>query len=396
MNKRIANIAPEVFPIPPLKGGAVEYGMYTLSKICTRYTFYMLSVQDSGLPLTNEEGHLHHHRYKISAIDRLLLSTYKLPFKQSTSFLYWFLYAFWCARQCRKYKVQMIHIHNRWQFIPVISFFNPKAKILFHIHQLSALNMSDRQVKILRKKIDIFAGCSEFLSRRMRERFNVDAKHTVVIHPGMCEEDFYPIAPEEKEKLRIKHDCQMKKVILYAGRLAENKGAHVVIEALDQINRDDVLLIIAGGATYSDNSKTDYLRQLEHMPASLKGKVRFVGFIPHDQLVEYFWISDIFAFPSQVEEGLGQSLTEAMLCTLPVVGSDRGGIGEVIQDGVNGYLIQEYDDTHIWKERLERLLNDSSRCREFGVRGRERVQLDFPWPKVSERMTKIYDQHLER
>ena len=83
--------------------------------------------------------------------------------------------------------------------------------------------------------------------------------------------------------------------------------------------------------------------------------IRFVGWT--DRLSDYYSAMDLFLFPSR-SEALGSAVLEAMSFGVPVVASDVGGIPEIVQPGVNGFLIDS-TDVNAWAHRVERLCNDS-------------------------------------
>ena len=83
--------------------------------------------------------------------------------------------------------------------------------------------------------------------------------------------------------------------------------------------------------------------------------VRFVGW--SDRLADYYAAMDLFMFPSRTE-ALGSAVLEAMSLGLPVIASDVGGIPEIVQPGVNGFLIDP-TDVNAWAHRVEQLRGDS-------------------------------------
>lgn len=391
---KIVIIAPEVFPVPPIRGGAVETWIYKVAKELQGENINIFSLHEDPLPINSSENNLHYFRYKRSWLDDLLLCTYKLPFKNSKTFLYWFLYSYWCARNCKKINAQIIHIHNRWQFIPIIKKLNPDAKILFHVHQLSALNFSDGQVEILRGKIDGYIGCSHFMTQQIRTRFHVGEEKVFLVQNGVDVNEFCPIAQEEKAGLRKKHGFGGEKIVLFAGRLVENKGAHILMQAFNKLVNTNIDLCIVGSATYSEHTKTEYIAYLEGLAKEKKENVKFLGFKPHDKMAEIFKMADIFVFPSQVEEALGMSLIEAMSVGLGVIGSDRGGISDLIDDKINGLLVKDHADPGVWAEKISLLLDDSNLCHNFGIKAREKIENHFTWQRVSWDLSNAYQNFL--
>jgi spore coat protein SA len=388
--KKIVIITPEVFPIPPIKGGAVETWIFKVAKEMDIEELNILSIQSDSLSLEEKDGNIKYFRYKKSWLDNLSLVSYKFPTKNSKSFYYWYFYSFWCAKVCQRIKPAIIHIHNRWQFVPVIKKFNPNAKICFHVHQLSALNFSEKQADLLKKQVDGFIACSNFIAQKIKEKLGISDNKISVVVNGVDIETFFPCLEFTKDVLKKKYGLEGNGIILFAGRLTENKGAHILIQAFNKIKISKVKLLLAGGVTYSANTKSDYVRYLEKLSEEKKDNIVFLGYVPHEKIADVYKMSDIFVLPSLVEEALGMSLAEAMAIGLGVVGSNRGGVGELIDDNVNGFLIQDYMNVDAWREKIEKLLRDKDLSSSLGKKAREKILKNFTWGNVSKQLEQTY------
>lgn len=118
--------------------------------------------------------------------------------------------------------------------------------------------------------------------------------------------------------------------VLYAGRLTREKGVHVLIEAWREI--PDVQLVIAG-----DGPEGAALEQIA------PPNVKFLGHCNRDKVNELMQSSSLLVVPSLWYEGFPMSVVEAMAMSLPVVASDIGSLGEIIQPGINGEQFQPGD-----------------------------------------------------
>ena len=116
-------------------------------------------------------------------------------------------------------------------------------------------------------------------------------------------------------------------------------------------------------------------------------KVIFAG--ARDDVVRILKASRVFYLPSR-SEGLSNAALEAMASSLPCVCTDVGGNGELVEDGVNGYLIPS-EDPAAARDRLVWLLRDSGLCRRMGTAGRRIVEARFSLDTMMTRLTGLYE-----
>src|SRR5207248_4401388 len=172
-----------------------------------------------------------------------------------------------------------------------------------------------------------------------------------------------------------------------AGRLIEKKGLPVTLRAFEVFVRQypNARLTIAG--------EGPLLGELETLARELKIRVSFTGFISQDRLREIYYRSHIFLHPSQTgrdgnQEGIPNSMLEAMATGLPIFATEHGGIPEAIQNGVNGVLVPEHDG-----EALTRLLLNAAQYPDSLSRiaraGAEAVKHNFDWAAQAQRLEEI-------
>ncbi|WP_414585923.1 glycosyltransferase family 4 protein [Scytonema sp. PCC 10023] len=161
------------------------------------------------------------------------------------------------------------------------------------------------------------------------------------------------------------------KRLLFVGRLAAAKGLPILLESLVALRRShpNISLTVVGDGP--DRSK------LEQMTAQLglSQNVNFVGYKSQAEVRNYLQQTDIFVM-SSFAEGIPVVLMEAMAAGVPVVATQIAGVSELVEDGVNGYLVPPGDAVSI-AENIEKLLNNHKLRAAFGTAGRAKVEKEF-------------------
>jgi len=170
--------------------------------------------------------------------------------------------------------------------------------------------------------------------------------------------------------------------IAYLGNLFEDKGAHVVLEALPGIIRrvGDVIVEFAGD-WISDDYRRRCLALVDDL--GIESHVRFVGRVDDRGKRELLHRADVLVFVPVRAEGSPWVVLEAMASGLPVVGTPQGTMIETIVDGVTGYLV-EPAQTDTLTDRVSRLLVDEQLREAMGQAARRRIEQVFCEEKTLE------------
>lgn len=159
--------------------------------------------------------------------------------------------------------------------------------------------------------------------------------------------------------------------LLYTGRLAAVKGLPILLESLVslKITYSNLLLTVVG-----DGSER---QQLEQMTAQLglRDQVNFVGYQSQAKVRQYMQETDVFVLPS-FAEGVPVSLMEALAAGVPVVTTQIAGIGELVENGVSGYLVPP-GNAPLLADKIDKLLADPDLRTQFGLAGRAKVAQEF-------------------
>jgi colanic acid/amylovoran biosynthesis glycosyltransferase len=178
--------------------------------------------------------------------------------------------------------------------------------------------------------------------------------------------------------------------LVQAGRLIEKKGLPVTLRAFAIFLQQypNAILTIAG-----EGPLLDELRRLAG-ELHIAENVSFTGFVSQEQLHEIYYRSHIFLHPSQTghdgnQEGIPNSMLEAMATGLPVFATRHGGIPEAIQDGLSGVLVPERDHEALARTLLGGVKEHGFLSRIAGA-GADVVREDFDLRRQAQRLEEIY------
>jgi glycosyltransferase involved in cell wall biosynthesis len=188
---------------------------------------------------------------------------------------------------------------------------------------------------------------------------------------------------------RVPATAQSKEYILFVGRLTEQKGVHVLIDAFAQMKgQDEVNLIIVG-----DGPLRGELEQRVEVSDNAS-RVSFTGHLPNPEAMRLVRHSSVLVMPSVTGhhgevEGLGVVLLEALSMGIPVIGTDTGGIPDIVQDGLTGRLVPEKDPAELARA-MAWVLENPALARRLAQAGQERVRAQFSADSVAGLMAQVY------
>ena len=394
---KVAIIGTETAPIPPLRGGAVQIGIWEIAPLLAAQLdeLYVLSPFDPELPPRETVAGAHHLRLRFSSH----LGWQELWRKNRP-----LSYARAVAAQLQTLQPDIVHIRNRPQTVPIVrAALGERTKIVLHLHNpMRAHDLPLARPGAPALDCDALAACSRFLLESQLPRAGLPAEQGWVIYNGVNSARFRPVweTPAVRRRLRAEHGlAEDDKVVLFAGRLHPSKGIHHLLEAMEIVCRSvkEAKLVIAGAAAFGrgrTEQTTQFTRRLTARIAALSGKAIMLGFVPPAQMPELFGLADLFAGPSVWEEPFGLVFLEAQAAGLPVVATRRGGIPEVVEDGVTGLLVDDPSRPEILAQPIVRLLQDAARREQMGREGRARAER-FTWRETAAQTLQLYRRLME-
>ncbi|EKF86042.1 glycosyltransferase family 4 protein [Methanobacterium formicicum] len=178
--------------------------------------------------------------------------------------------------------------------------------------------------------------------------------------------------------------------ILSVGYLIERKGFEYLIKAMPHVltEHENARLKIVGSGPLESKLKS-LIYELD-----LGDQVEIVKNVSDEKLLMMYNSADLFVLPSIVDsqgntEGLGVVLLEAMACGVPVIGSDVGGISDIIHDNVTGLLVSEKNSIELANAILN-LVGNTNLRKKFSMDGYDKVIELFGWDKIAESYLLFY------
>lgn len=167
----------------------------------------------------------------------------------------------------------------------------------------------------------------------------------------------------------LRSDFSERNLIVYAGQIIRGKGVDILLRSLKRLNVPFECIILGEG------SHRPYCERLSKK-LKLDDRVRFIGFVPQEELKNFYRECTVVAISSVWPEPFATIGMEAMRYGIPVVAFDAGGIKDWLIDGQNGFLVPWMDQEQ-YAARLEQLLKDKALAREMGDRGHRMVDEQY-------------------
>lgn len=172
--------------------------------------------------------------------------------------------------------------------------------------------------------------------------------------------------------------------LLYAGRLASNKGLPLLLRALARLDPPERPPLVIVGRDWGERATLEALAR----GLGVSDSVRWLGHLDDPATYRYvFRRARLFVLPSEYE-AFGLVLLEAMASGIPIVATAVGGVPEVLEDGRAGALVP-YGDPAALADAIRGLVRDRDRARALARRGAERVRA-FSWTRCVERHRALY------
>jgi UDP-glucose:(heptosyl)LPS alpha-1,3-glucosyltransferase len=222
---------------------------------------------------------------------------------------------------------------------------------------------------------------SELVKSNIMDNYHVPSDDIHVIYNGVDLEKFHP-ANRAKYRSGLRNSYGISEsdfVVLFVGSGFERKGLQYLIQAVEALSAPVSVLIVGRGP----EKKFRDLRKHQ--------KIIFCG--PQRDIERYYAASDIFVFPT-IYEPFGNVHLEALASGLPVITTKNSGAAEIIEEGVNGFVVERPEDYHALAEKIRLLLNENTR--EAMSRNARLLAEKFTFERYTGELMKLYNRIIEQ
>lgn len=287
-------------------------------------------------------------------------------------------------RTVEEKKIDVVVVHHPapviWLAVHAYLFKRKRTAVIVYIHNTFNENVKRTFYKkmiysSLLKRADAAVAISDYVKKDILNKVNLNSEKIYVRYNAVQPEHEMKYVPKEwRSPIRL----------IYVGRLIEQKGVQVLLNALSCCKcRDNLLLDIVGDGPYRENLEK-LCCELE-----LQKQVKFHG-VQRD-ISRRLQEADLFVHPAIWEEGFGITLIEAMQEGLPCIAFRKGAIPEIITDGIDGFLVEECSIQAL-ADRLEQLYEayDVEKWNKIRKSAIKRAS-DFSIDKLAEQLHQTYE-----
>lgn len=290
-------------------------------------------------------------------------------------------------------------LSNAWGGVPIVHMFHTLGEMKNRVARSEEERASEERLEgerqVLRRAKRVIVATMAELTQ-LRFLYKADVNKLVIIPPGVDTSHFYPIDKDEaKQFIGLKPEDRM---ILFVGRIEPLKGIDTLIQAMALLDKNLQskqnpvhLAIIGGEPNVSPREMSAEMKRLQKMSDDLcmGSAILFLGKRAQDTLPYYYSAAEVLVMPS-LYESFGMVALEAMACGTPVIASEVGGLGYLVENEVTGYTIPDSDPVAL-AEKISVILRDHNLRGEMGCRAVAHAA-NYEWQAIAQKILKVYEE----
>ena len=286
----------------------------------------------------------------------------------------------------------VIQVHNRPEHVPYLVKQFPDKQMVLYMHNRLRSSVVNLEETI--QELDRLVFVSRHMAQQVISRYpKSESKITVIYnsvdtdlwHPGLKES-------EETEKIRRDYGLSPGRTVVFVGRTIVQKGISFLLEAMEIVRErlPGVKLLVVGSPVYGARQSDPFTRKLKKRASQMADTVTFTGYIDRDKTPYFYAAADVTVVPSVWDEPFGKVVIESMATGVPVIGSRRGGIPEIIDHRIDGILVNNPENVNSLAKHIVDLLEDPGCLKEMGTKARLKAVEKFATSIRLERVRSFY------
>ena len=378
----LAIVVPEMLPVPPVKGGAVEHWVNEVAnRMSTEHFAITIVSRPSGV---TDNSTIHYvgipwTRFEIACYWLKERVSWRNPLRYLAKLQNVLSYGLRVSKQVRS--ADVLIVHNEPNLLLLMR--KPKhQRWVLHMHNDHLNHALFRACyKHVLQKVDVVICVSAYIQQAAIQAFPAYADKFEVLFNATDVEVFKPYG--ELADASVQALLNLPKTtlfVLYVGRLTQDKGVDVLIQAFQQVLKvhPQAKLVIAGSSFFDGAAKTAYQQSLQQLAKPISEHIKFTGFIPHKQLKYLYAAAHVVVLPSVWQDPCPLVVLETMASGTCIIASKVGGVPEVVEHGVTGILVnpKQVDELAV---AITDVLQYPIKAQQMAAAARQKIVSGYAW-----------------
>ena len=332
---KIAVLTSGILPVPAVQGGAVENFLDFFLEYNDRHKLHDITVYSVWHPDVDKHPALkskvnHYYYIDVSGIIAKIKKRLFGYFHKDTHHHYSIeYYLHESLKHLLRCNYDIIIMNNRPGYAEELAG-KTNAKLVYNLYN-DKLNAQTRACKEIFDAATLIISTSDYITNRVKTI--KDSDKCITVYSGIelqrFRTDFVP-----KIHRSDLHLSQNDFIMLFSGRVTQEKGIMELIEAMNQLkDYQDIKLLVIGSSFYGNaDNENDFAKSLKEKAEPLKDNIIFTGFIPYSDMPNYLSMTDVAVIPSVWDDPFPTTVLEAQAMGLPIITTRRGGIPEEVTE----------------------------------------------------------------
>lgn len=296
----------------------------------------------------------------------------------------------------RDHDVDIVHARSRapaWSAWKAVE--GTKARFMTTCH--APFNISGSAKKFYNSSIargERVIAISNYVREYLLKNYEIEDRNIRVIHRGVAIEKFHPAAVAPTHLIKLSNEWRLPDgctIVMMPGRLTRWKGHLVLIDAMAELNREDIFCVMLG----DDQGRSEYREEVENAirEKGLEGRVRIIGHC--SDMPAAYMLANVVVSASTDPEGFGRIPIEAQAMGRMIVATNHGGAMETIIPDVTGWLVPPGDSSALAKAIAEALDLDPERKALMSTHAMMHIADNFTRARMVDETMDVYAELLQ-